>query len=129
MAMIALLDDSDQEVLSAVTGNLMMQGQGVVPDLEKAWKTTLDEKLQVRLENLIQEIQFNGVRDDLKRWNKTGGEYILEGAFYIARFQFPEISMARINDQIESIRKDVWIEINSNLTALGKVKDTELYSV
>ena len=67
------------------------------------------------------------LRDDLKRWIKTGSEYILEGAFYIARFQFPEISMAKINEQIETIRKDVWIEINSNLTALGKGEDTELY--
>ena len=30
--------------------------------------------------------------------------------------------MVRINEQIETIRKDVWIEINSNLTALEKVK-------
>ena len=74
------------------------------------------------LENLIQEIQFNGVKDDLKRWIRTGAEYILEGAFYVARFQFPEISMDKINEQIESIRKDVWIEINNNLTALEKVK-------
>jgi len=120
--MIALLDDSDKEVIEAVTGNLMQQGTLVIPELEKAWESTLDEKLQVRLENLIQEIQFNRVKDDLNRWNKTGGEYILEGAFYVARFQFPEISMDKINDQIESIRKDVWIEINSNLTALEKVK-------
>ena len=120
--MIALLDDSDKEVIEAVTGNLMQQGTLVIPELERAWESTLDEKLQVRLENLIQEIQFNRVKDDLNRWNKTGGEDILEGAFYVARFQFPEISMDKINDQIESIRKDVWIEINSNLTALEKVK-------
>ena len=45
---IALLDDTDQEVLSAITDNLMKQGQEVVPDLEKAWETTLDEKLQCK---------------------------------------------------------------------------------
>ena len=122
MAMIALLDDTDQEVLSAITDNLMKQGQEVVPDLEKAWETTLDEKLQARLENLIQDIHFNAVRDDLKRWIQTGSEYVLEGAYYVAKYQFPELSMVRINEQIETIRKDVWIEINSNLTALEKVK-------
>jgi regulator of sirC expression with transglutaminase-like and TPR domain len=122
IAMIALLDDTDQEVLSVITDNLMKQGQEVVAELEKAWETTLDEKLQSRLENLIQDIQFNAVKDDLKRWIQTGSEYILEGAYYIAKFQFPELSMVKINDQIETIRKDVWIEINSNLTALEKVK-------
>jgi len=122
MAMIALLDDSDEEVLNAITDNLLRQGQDVVPELEKAWESTLDEKMQTRLENLIQEIQFNGVRDDLKRWIKTGSEYILEGAYYLARFHFPELTMDKLNDQIEAIRKDVWIELNNNLTALEKVK-------
>ena len=122
MAMISLLDDNDTEVISTVTGNLLQQGIGVIPELEKAWEGTPSEKLQVRLENLIQEIQFNGVKTDLDRWVKTGAEYVLEGAFHVARFQFPEISMGKIDEQIESIRKDVWLEINSNLTALEKVK-------
>jgi regulator of sirC expression with transglutaminase-like and TPR domain len=121
-ALISLLDDTDNEVINTVTGNLLKQGTDVIPELEKAWEGTPSEKLQVRLENLIQEIQFNGLKNDLNRWVKTGAEYILEGAFYVARFQFPEISMSRLNEQIESIRKDVWIEINNNLTALEKVK-------
>jgi regulator of sirC expression with transglutaminase-like and TPR domain len=122
LAMISLLDDTDNEVINTVTGNLMNQGPDVIPELEKAWEGTPSEKLQSRLENLIQEIQFNGVKNDLNRWVITGAEYILEGAFCIARFQFPEISLGKINEQVERMRKDVWIEINSNLTALEKVK-------
>ncbi len=122
LAMISLLDDNDNEVISTVTGNLLQQGTEVIPELEKAWEGTLSEKLQTRLENLIQEIQFNGVKNDLSQWVRSGAEYILEGAFYVARFQFPDISMKRLNDEIEAIRKDVWLEINNNLTALEKVK-------
>jgi regulator of sirC expression with transglutaminase-like and TPR domain len=122
LAMISLLDDTDNEVISTVTGNLVKQGPDVIPELERAWESSPSEKHQQRLENLIQEIQFNGVKNDLDRWVKTGAEYILEGAFYVARFQFPEISLTKLNEQVESIRKDVWIEINSNLTALEKVK-------
>ena len=122
LAMISLLDDNDTEVINTVTGNLLQQGAEVIPELERAWEGTPSEKLQSRLENLIQEIQFNGVKNDLNRWVKTGAEYVLEGAFYVARFQFPDISMDKINEQIESIRKDVWLEINGNLTALEKVK-------
>ncbi|HJZ39366.1 MAG TPA: transglutaminase-like domain-containing protein [Bacteroidales bacterium] len=122
LALISLLDDTDREIISTVTGNLLNQGSVVIPELEKAWEGTMNETLQVRLENLIQEIQFNGVKDDLTRWIRTGAEYILEGAYYVAKFLYPEISMDKMNEQIESIRKDVWIEINSNLTALEKVK-------
>ncbi|MBN2814445.1 MAG: transglutaminase family protein [Bacteroidales bacterium] len=122
MAMISLLDDTDSEVINTVTGNLLKQGPDVIPELERAWEGSPSEKVQTRLENLIQEIQFNGVKNDLHHWVNAGATYILEGAFHIARFQFPEISMGKVNEQIESIRKDVWIEINSNLTALEKVK-------
>jgi hypothetical protein len=122
IAMISLLDDTDSEVINTVTGNLLKQGPDVIPELERAWEGSPSETMQNRLENLIQEIQFNGVKNDLRHWVNSGAAYILEGAFHIARFQFPEISMGKVNEQIESIRKDVWIEINSNLTALEKVK-------
>jgi len=122
LAMISLLDDNDTEVINTVTGNLLLQGTDVIPELERAWEDTPSEKLQTRLENLIQEIQFNRVKHDLDRWVKTGAQYVLEGAFYIARFQFPDININKMNEQIESIRKDVWLEINNNLTALEKVK-------
>jgi regulator of sirC expression with transglutaminase-like and TPR domain len=120
--MISFLDDTDIEVINSVTGNLVKQGPEVIPELEKAWECSPNEKIQLRLENLIQEIQFNGVKNDLERWIRTGAEYLLEGAFHVARFQFPDISIVKLNEHVENIRKDVWIEINSNLTALEKVK-------
>lgn len=122
LAMISLLDDNDSEVISTVTGSLLMQGADVIPELERAWEGTPSEKLQSRLENLIQEIQFNDVKKDLNRWVATGAEYVLEGAFIVARFQFPDISFAKISEQVERLRKDVWLEMSSNLTALEKVK-------
>jgi len=121
-AMISLLDDSDEEVLRMVTGSILKQGTAVVPELEKAWEFTPDERLQQKLENLIQEIQFNGVKTDLLQWTKTGAGYILEGASIVARFQYPDLQLPRLDEQIETIRRDVWIEINNNLTALEKVK-------
>ncbi len=122
LAMISLLDDNDSEVINTVTGSLLMQGADVIPELERAWEGTPSEKLQSRLENLIQEIQFNDVKKDLNRWVATGAEYVLEGAFIVARFQFPDISFAKISEQVERLRKDVWLEMSSNLTALEKVK-------
>jgi regulator of sirC expression with transglutaminase-like and TPR domain len=121
-AMIALLDDTDREVLNTITDNLIRQGRIVVPELEKAWESTLDEKLQARLENLIQDIQFNALCDDMRHWVQGGAESVLDGACLVARFQFPDLSTAKIREQVEVLRKDVWLEIHSNLTALEKVK-------
>ena len=121
-ALIALLGDSDAEVLNVVTDSLLKQGISIVPHLEKAWETTVDAKTQERLENVIHNIQFETTKLNLHNWNKSGAEYVLEGACYLAQFQFPEINCKKIDKEIEKIKDDIWLEINSNLTALEKVK-------
>lgn len=121
-ALISLLDDPDAEVVNEVTDNLTKKGPNIIPELEKAWDTTYNEVLQERLENVIHNIQLYFTGENLKRWIRDGAENILEGAFYIAQCQFPDISINGINDEIDKIHKDVWLEINNNLTAFEKVK-------
>jgi len=121
-AMIALLDDHDREVVNMISDTLLKRGIEAVPELERAWESTLDEKLQERLETIIQKIQFTTSRESLLRWINTGAEYILEGAFFVAQYQYPDISFEKINHEIETIRKDIWLEINNNLTALEKIR-------
>lgn len=122
IAMISLLDDNDHEIIGAITQSLLGKGTDIIPELERAWETVLDDRMQERLGTLIQELQFAAVKEDLKRWVHTGASNILEGAFYVARFNFPDLSYDTVNNYIEIIRKDVWLEINDNLTALEKVK-------
>jgi regulator of sirC expression with transglutaminase-like and TPR domain len=121
-ALIALLDDTDAEVISAVTDNLLKQGLEVIPRLEKVWESTLNEKLQERLESVIHNIQFETTKKNLNNWISSGANSILEGAGYLAQFQFPEISLEKLDAEIERIKNDIWLEINNNLTALEKVK-------
>jgi regulator of sirC expression with transglutaminase-like and TPR domain len=121
-ALITLLDDSDDEIVSIASSNLMNQGTSAIPELEKAWETALDETLQERLETVIQNIQFNEARQSLKTWNDSGAENILEGATYLAKFQFPDIKLEIIDKEIDKIKQDVWLELNNNLTALEKIK-------
>ena len=121
-AIISLLEDNDLEIVKAVTEKLLDRGTLIVPELERAWEMAPDERQQERLENIIKAIQFRSVKDDLKRWVETGSVNILEGAYCVARFSFPDISFSYLDDYIERIRKDIWLEINNNLTALEKVK-------
>jgi regulator of sirC expression with transglutaminase-like and TPR domain len=121
-ALIALLDDTDREVINAVTDSLLKQGVEVIPHLEKVWEITPDEKLQERLENVIHNIQFENTKQKLGDWCKSGAVNVLEGATYLAQFQFPEISFEKLDSSIENIKSDIWLEIDNKLTALEKVK-------
>jgi regulator of sirC expression with transglutaminase-like and TPR domain len=121
-ALISLLDDSDSEVISLVSDNLQKQGLKAIPELERAWDNTYDKILQNRLGNVIQSIKLEYARNNIEKWVNSGAGNILEGAFYIAQFQFSDINLGDIEREIENIRKDVWLEINDNLTALEKVR-------
>jgi len=120
--LINLLDDHNQDVFQVVTENLVKKGTDIIPELEKAWESAADQIRQERLEDIIQKIQFNHNNNALQSWKKAGSTDLLEGTFLIARFQYPDLQYSEINEQIEKIKQDVWIELNNNLTALEKIR-------
>lgn len=121
-ALIALLDDPDLDVFQAVSNKIIGQGPVIIPLLEKAWEASLNELIQTRIESLIHSIQLNNVEEGLAAWVNQGSPSLLDGAFLVAKYQYPELSLNAIDKAIEAIKKDIWIELNDNLTALEKVK-------
>ena len=121
-ALITLLDDTDHEIVNVASDNLLKRGADAIPELEKAWEKTLDLNFQERIENLISNIQFSTTKEKLIYWKNSGAGYILKGAYYLSKFQFPESDFKKLDEKIDEIIDDIWVEINSNLTALEKVK-------
>lgn len=120
--MISLLDDKDSEIVNAVTQSLMGRGTGIISELESAWEAAFDSETQEKIEHLIQILQFTALKEELRAWTRSGSVNILEGAILVARLNFPNLRYADIHHAVESIRKDVWLEISDKLTALEKVK-------
>ncbi len=121
-ALIALLDDPDKEVFNAVSESIINHGLSVVALLEKTWETSSNDLTQKRIESIIHSIQLNSTIENLTNWVNSGAKDLLEGAFYLSQYQYPDIQLTAIEKSIEKIRKDVWLELKENLTALEKVK-------
>ena len=121
-ALISLLEDPDNQVFDNVSNRLIELGEEVVPPLEKRWEITLKPDLQERIENVIRKIQTNTLKRGMDSWKSDGGTDLLFGAYLVARFQYPELQYELLNDKIEKIKKDIWLELNNDLTALEKVK-------
>ncbi|MDB5228884.1 MAG: hypothetical protein JWN78_3077 [Bacteroidota bacterium] len=117
-ALITLLDDNDNEVYSHVSNKLFSLGVEGIPLLESAWETSENQVVQTRLEDLINKIQFSNVKDRLIKWIDKDGEDLLEGALIISKFQYPEIDEFKITQKIETISKNIWIELNPALSPL-----------
>jgi len=121
-ALIHLLEDPDNQIFEQIRNKLLSLGQEVIPALEHVWESTFNNTLQSRIEDIIQTIQFNSVRDALQVWAISGGIDLLAGTMLIARYQYPDLDEEQVRRQIEQIRKDVWLELNPNLTAFEKVR-------
>ena len=121
-ALISLLDDPSDEIFATVEGELLKEEVDIVPDLEKAWETTADAIYQRRLENLIHTLQFKDVKARLRSWLTVSEDELLYGAYLVAKYQYPDLKYEDVNNKINLIRKDVWLELNDHLTALEKVR-------
>ncbi len=121
-ALIKLLDDPDVNIYDTVSGNLIGMGKSVIPQLESVWENTLDSKLQERIEYIIDLIEFKNTKKEFNNWVTNGAKDIIEGVYYVAKFQYPDLVFTEVTSKIDNISRDVWIEINDNLTALEKVR-------
>ena len=121
-ALITLLDDPDQEVFGPVAEKLLDQGEEVIPLLEQAWEHSLSPLVQDRIENLIADIQKQTTETGIYAWANALNPRLIDGALWVSRLAYPELDEEHANQLTEKIKKDVWLELNQNLTALEKVK-------
>lgn len=121
-SLIKLLDDPDIEISRHVEDKLLSFGNEVIGYLENAWSHSLDAILQERIENLVHKIQFSNVKRDLELWYISGSYDLLQGMLIINKYQYPDIDEQKIINQIEDIKRDIWMQLIYEMTAVEKVK-------
>ncbi len=121
-ALISLLDDPNDVVFSSVEEELLKEELDVIIELERAWEHSKDDVFQRRVENIIHNLQFRDVKSQLIKWINDGCEDLFYGAFLVAKYQYPELNYEELNKKIETLRRDVWLELNDHLTSLEKVR-------
>jgi regulator of sirC expression with transglutaminase-like and TPR domain len=121
-ALISLLDEPDEKIFETIRTKIFSFGHEAIPPLESAWENSFNPDIQHRIEEIIHKIQKEGLKDDLAKWSKDKSHDLLLGYMLISRFQYPDLSHEKIIKKIGQISQDVWLELNSNLTGLEKVK-------
>lgn len=121
-ALIQLLDDPDREVYQHVEDRLLSYGNEVRHYLESSWENSLDAVLQERIINLIHKIQFREIKQELKEWAMGGAFDLLQGVLIVNRYQYPDLVEQKIMIRIEEIKRDAWLQMNYEMSALEKVK-------
>jgi regulator of sirC expression with transglutaminase-like and TPR domain len=121
-ALVKLLDDPDPEVFEHVQNRLMEYGDEVIEFLENVWENSLDTLLQERIENLVHQIQFNIVKEDLTFWYHSGAFDLLKGAMVINRYQYPDLDEQKVINELEEIKREIWLNLQYEMSSIEKIK-------
>ena len=121
-ALVYLLDDTDEEVVTQVMDRILSLGKEVIPYLEEEWGPALNELQQERIEDIVHQIQFDAVKSELQAWVDTKEQDLFNGICILSKYQYPNLDVQAIDNQINKIKLDVWLELNYDLTSLEKVK-------
>jgi regulator of sirC expression with transglutaminase-like and TPR domain len=121
-SLIRLLDDPDQEIYNHVHEKLLSYGSEAIQHLESAFEQAFDAIQQERIANLVHEIQFGIVKTDLKLWYQGGAFDLLQGILIINRYQYPDLDEQNIINQIEAIKRDIWVQMMNEASPVEQVK-------
>lgn len=121
-SLIKLLDDPDPEIFAQIEDRLLSYGNEVINYLENAWEKSFDALLQERIENLVHKIQYQNVKEDLALWHQSGGFDLLRGVLIINKYQYPDLNEQKIINQLEAIKRDVWLQMMYEASPVEQVK-------
>lgn len=119
-ALFHLIDDPDDEVFTSVTERIISHGRAIIPNLENLWENSPDENVQERIEMIIHKLHFRDLVEEFTEWKNGNGE-LLHGALLVSKYCFPEMIATSTLQEIEKIRRNIWLELNSYLTPLEQV--------
>ena len=120
-ALLHLIDDPDEEVFDAVSRKIVDYGKPIIPNLEHLWETTPDEPVQERIELIIHRLHYRDLAEDFRQWNVSGHHDLMLGAMLTSKFQYPDLSTTPVMQEIEKIRRNIWLELNNYLTPLEQI--------
>ncbi|HEV8512937.1 MAG TPA: transglutaminase-like domain-containing protein [Cyclobacteriaceae bacterium] len=121
-ALVSLLDDDDQQIISHVEGKILSIGKTVIPFLEREWESNLNPSVQSRIEELIHTLQYDLLRERLKNWYAGKDHDLLEGMWILATYQYPDLELEKLKQELEQIYYETWLEFRPDLYAFDQIK-------
>ncbi len=121
-ALVSLLEDEDDEVVSHVETKLMEIGTGVIPFLEQEWESNFNPLIQRRIEDMIHGLQFELVQERLLAWKETPENDLLEGLWLVATYQYPDLDYSDLKVEIEQLYHEIWREFKTDYAPLDQVR-------
>jgi regulator of sirC expression with transglutaminase-like and TPR domain len=121
-ALVSLLDDEDEQIVSHVQQKIISLGTGIIPNLEQEWESNFNSQVQRRIEDLIHTLQYELLKERLKSWYESEDQDLLNGMWLVATYQYPDLELIKLKQELEQIYYETWLEFKPDLYPFDQVK-------
>lgn len=117
-----MLDDDDKEIINHVEREIISLGETVIPFLESEWENNFNPVVQKRIEDIIHTLHFELLKGRLVKWKQEGAADLLEGMWSVATYQYPDLEISKLKNDLEQIYYEVWLEMQNDLQPFDQIK-------
>ncbi len=121
LALLNLLDDSDPQVNREVQNRLKELGPELLAFLDDHVPDISPEAME-RLDLLLDDLRTEQLASRMKTWSASAAPDLLEGMLLLEQLRAPGIQRADLEQSLEKVRLDAWLELHYDLSPLEKIR-------
>jgi regulator of sirC expression with transglutaminase-like and TPR domain len=121
-ALVSLLDDQDEQIISHVVDKIRSLGKEAIPFLEQEWESNFSPEVQRRIEILIHDLQFELLKSRIEEWYHSDDQDLLSGLWLIATYNYPDLELDKLKQELEQIYYDAWLEFKPDLYPFDQIR-------
>lgn len=122
-SLMALLDDPDEQIFLQVREALMSEPSDLLlAVLQQEQEQNPDPTAAQRILQMLGELEEQSLISELKQWKLSGTHDVLDAWFMISRQWKPDLSRQEMENLIDRIKLDAWLELREDLTSFEKIR-------
>lgn len=121
-ALVSLLDDDDEQIVIQVQQKILSLGTSIIPILEQEWESSFNPKVQRRIEDLIHTLQYELLKERIRQWYASEDQDLLTGMWLVATYQYPDLELIKVRQDLEQIYYDTWLEFKPDLYPFDQIR-------
>ncbi len=119
-ALLRLIEDPDENVYESVSNKIISFGKDIIANLENYSETIVNPAQQQKIDSIIKRLHFEDIKEDFLKWS-SGTPDLLAGCLLLSKYVHPEMDNTVIFKEIEKLRRNIWLEMNSYLTPMEQI--------
>jgi regulator of sirC expression with transglutaminase-like and TPR domain len=121
-ALVSLLDDEDAQIVTHVEQKILSLGTTIIPFLEEEWESNFNPTVQRRIEEIIHTLQYELLKERILQWYTSEEQDLLTGMWLVATYQYPDIELVKLRQDLEQIYYETWLEFKPDLYPFDQIK-------